>query len=92
MKTMVCVIFLLPFGLLADDWNPYWKVIYDDAVACTKEKKTVLVCWEDALPEKCKTLVYLPGKTTDKMRSWYMCAISCEDAGLYARTFGECSK
>ena len=93
LRTAIVTAVLTPAGSLsADEWNPYWKEIYDEAVACVNESQKPLVCWENALPEKCKVLVYPPGKTTEKMRSWFQCAISCEDAGLYSRTFGECSK
>ena len=56
--------------------------------------KTIqLHCWEKALPKKCRTLVYRNTESlSSSKRSWFNCASSCVDAGLYSRNFGECSR
>lgn len=64
------------------------KCIAERGVSCAVD------CNEDFTPKKCK------GKALDMFDfnkeganfSWYNCVSTCYDAGLYSRTFGECSR
>ncbi len=54
---------------------------------CKEEKgMDYLNCWADHSPEKCKSLVYAKDKS-----AWARCVYSCGSAGIYSKTFGDCS-
>ena len=45
-----------------------------------------LNCWSEYSPERCKSLVYEKDKS-----AWSRCVYSCGSAGIFSKTFGECS-
>jgi hypothetical protein len=54
-----------------------------------KEKKGIdyANCRAEISPEKCKSLVY----SNKDESGWQRCVYSCGSAGIYSKTFGECS-
>ena len=72
-----------------------WKSVFESQQACREENPTLVwhACWERALPEKCGALVYQDSAPTgESIERWYICTLSCIDAGFWSRNFGECSR
>jgi hypothetical protein len=67
-----------------------WEEVYQEVEECMA---AAYPCWEEALPDKCKSL-HFSGAESDQrfpLRTLFVCVNTCEKAGLYSRTFGECS-
>jgi len=66
--------------------DKYWTSITESQNACRKEKSDLIwqACWERALPEKCRMLVYQATSLSKTYSQWYACAQSCEDASFYS--------
>ena len=78
-----------PFAPVRDPNQEYLKeVVKTFEEKCTGQKGiNFLNCWADYSPKKCKSLVY--GQPVNP--TWARCVYSCGSAGIYSKTFGECS-
>lgn len=57
---------------------------------CEKQKGDMdyLNCWAKYSPKKCKSLVF---DNDRRKNAWQRCVYTCGSAGIYSKTFGECS-
>ena len=72
----------------------FWDAVLERARSCVtaKEFSPVALCFLKSTPKKCQPLVYDALLGSGNKQQWYLCVISCGDAGWYSRTFGECSR
>jgi hypothetical protein len=74
----------------------FWDAVLERARSCAKAREfsPPALCFLKSTPKKCQSLVYeaLLGSDKHKQQPWYLCVISCGDAGWYCRKFGECSR
>ena len=72
----------------------FWDAVLERARSCVtaKEFSPVALCFLKSTPKKCQPLVYDALLGSRNKQQWYLCVISCGDAGWYSRTFGECSR
>jgi hypothetical protein len=71
-----------------------WDAVLERARSCatTKEFSPPALCFLKSTPKKCQSLVYDALVGSRNKQQWYLFVISCGDAGLYSRKFGECSR
>jgi hypothetical protein len=71
----------------------FWDAVLERAESCaTAEEFSPPLCFLKSTPKKCQSFVYDALFGSGNKRQWYLCVISCADAGWYSRTFGECSR
>lgn len=72
----------------------FWNEVLERARSCVKAKEFSLpaLCFLKSTPEKCQPLVYDAVLGGGRKEKWYLCVISCADAGWYSRIFGACSR
>lgn len=67
-----------------------------DQCATNKSGTQVISCYVKASPKKCESVVlsHFVGLNAGQQYTpaWYFCVASCVDAGVWSRTFGECSR
>ncbi len=83
--------------LAATDTTPereYWNAVLERARSCAKAREfsPPVLCFLKSTPKKCHSVVYDALLGGGEKRKWYLCVISCADAGWYSRTFGDCSR
>jgi hypothetical protein len=71
-----------------------WDTGLERARSCatTKEFSPPALCFLKSTPKKCQSLVYDALLGSRKQQPWYLCVVSCGDAGWYSWKFGECSR
>ena len=72
----------------------FWDAVLERARSCVtaEEFSPSALCFLKSTPKKCQPLVYDALLGSGNKQQWYLCVISCGDAGWYSRTFGECSR
>ena len=82
-----------------DQGIAFYREVLAVARGCAEGKSgsAVVSCYVRASPQKCETEVYEAMTRQGQARSsarraWAFCVASCLDAGLWSRSFGECSR
>jgi len=96
----VLVLYLLAQSALAsadDEGKQLAEQIIKNAQACAvgKSGSDVPNCYIDATPERCRPqmMEYLAREDKEAAkRTWYVCVASCANAGVWSKTFGDCSR
>lgn len=59
-----------------------------------KTGSEVVSCYVKASPSKCESYVYevYSRRNNAARQAWRLCVAMCADAGLWSRTYGECSR
>jgi hypothetical protein len=78
------------------DSGELFKVVMNSASQCAKRKSgaRAIKCYIDASPKKCEPLAYdlFSQSGVQRVKNLYFCVLSCEDADIWSRNFGECAR